>query len=72
MPDTIRTSWRWLRRRRRKIGQSAGTIGAIAVSSAGAAEQPAMIPHELVPHELGLHELVLNAHRGIASMKSLF
>jgi signal transduction histidine kinase len=66
MPDTIRTSWRWLRRRRRKIGQSAGTIGAIAVSSAGAAEQPAMIPHELVPHELGLHELVLNAHRGIA------
>jgi signal transduction histidine kinase len=66
MPDTIRTSWRWLRQRRREIGQSAGAVGAIAAAPAGAAEQPAMIPHELIPHELVLHELVLNAHRGVA------
>ena len=59
MPDQIRTSWRCLRRHRRAIGRSAGAIGVIAASPAGAAERSAPGLH-------GFYELALNAHRGIA------
>src|SRR5215469_15309306 len=59
MPDQIRTSWHCLRRCRRAIGRSAGAIGALAASPAGAAERFALGLR-------GLYELALNAHRGIA------
>src|SRR5262249_48343118 len=54
-----RPGGRCRRRHRRAIGQSAGAIGAIAASPAGAAERSAPGMH-------GLYELALNAHRGIA------